>query len=347
MPLAMILVAGHACLDLIPELTTPLPAPGGLVGTGKLRFSPGGVVSNTGLALHRLGIPVRLVAPVGDDLLGGCLRALYESELGGRDAACLRAVAGEPTSYSVVLSPPGEDRRFLHCPGVNATFTDADLEPAHLTGCRHLHVGYPTVMPGLYRDRGSALERLFRRARDAGLTTSLDLCFPDRDGLAADWPSIFERVLPLVEIFCPSLDEVRVCLGIGDDTAQGSPDRLAERFLSMGAAAVLLKQGENGVLLRTSAGATDRGLPKGWSGVRMTQPCYRVDVVGTTGSGDTTVAGLLAACWLGLSPREALRLACGVGACCCEQADATSGIPPLETVRRRISQGWEMLGAEG
>lgn len=343
----MILVAGHACLDLIPELATSLPPPGGLVGAGALTFSPGGVVSNTGLALHRLGLAVRLLARVGDDLLGGCLRSLYDAATGGGGGGSLRTVPGQPTSYSVVLSPPGEDRRFLHCPGVNATFSDADVTADDLQGCRHLHVGYPTVMPGLYADGGRPLERLFQAARRAGLTTSLDLCFPDADGLRVDWPAVFARVLPWVDLFVPSVEETRACLRVEAGSPDATADRLAERLLGWGAAAALIKQGEAGVLLRTAPDATRRGLPAGWDDVRMTQPCYRVRVAGTTGSGDTTVAGLLAAVQLGLPPREALRLACGVGACCCERADATSGIPSLETVQRRIAQGWPMLGTEG
>lgn len=337
----MILVAGHACLDVIPELPAPLPPPGGLLGTGPLAFSPGGVVSNTGLALNRLGLPVRLLARIGDDLLGTCLRQLYTTA-GSHLAHHLITVPHQPTSYSVVLSPPGEDRRFLHCPGVNATFTDLDLTPDHLNGCSHLHFGYPTVMPGIYADDGRPLERLLSAARNAGLRTSLDLCHPDAAGRRADWSAIFRRILPHVDVFCPSLDEARVCLQQPD----AAPDQLAEQFLAMGCAAVLLKQGDAGVLLRVADPAIASRLPPSWADARLSQPCYRVRVVGTTGSGDTTVAGLLAALTFDLAPRDALRIACGVGACCCEQPDATSGIPSLATVRQRIAQGWDMLGSE-
>ena len=71
------LVAGHICLDVIPnfdQLPTGAFAglfqPGHLVTVGNAAFSTGGPVSNTGLALHILGIPTRLVAKVGADFFG-------------------------------------------------------------------------------------------------------------------------------------------------------------------------------------------------------------------------------------------------------------------------------------
>ena len=87
-------------------------------------------MSNTGLALHRLGVRTRLVARVGDDVFGREVRRLYDAA--GADHA-LATVDG-PTSYTVVVSPPGGDRRFLHCPGANAGFTDADVPDAALAG---------------------------------------------------------------------------------------------------------------------------------------------------------------------------------------------------------------------
>ena len=73
---AEIAVAGHVCIDFIPG-----PAPVGMPHIpGRARQPPsglprstGGVVSNTGIALHRLGVPTRLLGKVGGDLLGHLL----------------------------------------------------------------------------------------------------------------------------------------------------------------------------------------------------------------------------------------------------------------------------------
>ena len=77
-----------------------------------------------------------------------------------------------------------------------------------------------------------------------------------------------------------------------------------------------------------------------WVGRELLSPCFQVDVVGTTGSGDATIAGFLAAMTKGLSPEEAATAAAAVGACCCEAADSTSGVRPWGEVQERIRQGW-------
>ena len=60
------IVAGHICLDVIPELLSQGDfaasfLPGRLLETGPVVMATGGAVSNTGQALHKLGIPTRLM----------------------------------------------------------------------------------------------------------------------------------------------------------------------------------------------------------------------------------------------------------------------------------------------
>jgi sugar/nucleoside kinase (ribokinase family) len=63
-------------------------------------------------------------------------------------------------------------------------------------------------------------------------------------------------------------------------------------------------------------------------------------VAGTTGAGDSTIAGFLASIFKGLSPVEALNVAVAVGACCVEAPDATSGIRTWEGTVARMDTGW-------
>ena len=132
MPVKKAVVAGHICLDVIPDFEH-LPAgqfeqlfqPGHLISAGEAAFSTGGPVSNVGLALHRLGIPTQLIAKIGADPFGRAVTRLIQgidkNLLGG-----LRTHKAEPTSYSIIISPPGVDRIFLHCPGVNDLFSSQD-----------------------------------------------------------------------------------------------------------------------------------------------------------------------------------------------------------------------------
>ena len=85
----------------------------------------------------------------------------------------------------------------------------------------------------------------------------------------------------------------------------------------------------------------DQGLYVRWPDRELHAPCFAVDVAGTTGSGDATIAGFLAGLVRGLSPAEVMTMAAAVGACCCEAADATSGIRPWEEVCERVAGGWK------
>src|SRR5947209_17605355 len=74
-------VAGHICLDIIPTLVgdSVVFAPGRLIEAGKAIVATGGPVSNTGLALHKLGVTTRLMGKVGDYLLGPAILSIIET----------------------------------------------------------------------------------------------------------------------------------------------------------------------------------------------------------------------------------------------------------------------------
>lgn len=322
---ADVVVAGHICLDIIPgflrksELT-----PGALLQMGPAVVSTGGVVSNTGLALHRLGLRTRLMGKVGGDLFGRAVLDFLRQQDPGL-AAGMIVDPSATTSYSVVISPPQTDRTFLHHSGANDTFAAADIPADLLDGARLFHFGYPTLMRSLYADGGAGMEAIFRLAKGRGLTTSLDMSLPDPESDAGrvDWPAWLQRVLPWVDVFLPSLDETRLML-----RREAAPAELAGQLHAWGAGIVGLKLGAQGMFCR-------------WAGRDYHAPCFAVDVVGTTGSGDSTIAGFLAGLLYGLPPEEVLTMAVAVGACCCEAPDATSGIRSWEQTRARVAAGWK------
>ena len=63
-------------------------------------------------------------------------------------------------------------------------------------------------------------------------------------------------------------------------------------------------------------------------------------MVGTTGSGDATIAGFLSALLRDLSPEEAVTAAVAVGACNVEAADALSGLRTWDATWQRVRSGW-------
>ena len=83
--------------------------PGQLVEVGALTTATGGTVSNTGLALHRLGMRTSLMGKVGADVLG----EMVQQVIGHYDPALVQGMVVDKsaaTSYTVILSAPGVDR---------------------------------------------------------------------------------------------------------------------------------------------------------------------------------------------------------------------------------------------
>ncbi|MGZ6638190.1 MAG: carbohydrate kinase family protein [Solirubrobacteraceae bacterium] len=356
------IVAGHISLDVYPALRGPVVLePGRLVVVGPAEVSTGGAVANVGVALHRLGVDVGLVAKVGGDLFG---RAVLEA-LGKRLAAGIALAPAEVTSYTIVLNPPDVDRCFLHCPGANETFSSRDVPYEELAGARLFHFGYPPLMPVMYTDAGAELRTMFARVQsEAGAATSLDMCGvdPDSDAGRVDWLELLAATLPFVDVFAPSLGELAFMLDrslyerLQAGTALVDHAMLAElaaTLTALGVAVVVIKLGEHGLYVRTSgelarirafcarAGLADAGR---WRDHEVLSPCFApARVLGTTGSGDATIAGLLAALLRGEGPVEAATSATAVGACSVEAVDPTSGVPRWEHVGRRISAGWARL----
>ena len=350
------IVAGHLCLDIIPDLSAHAVGkfgevfkPGRLINVGAASISTGGAVSNTGLAMHRLGIETRLLAKVGSDQLGQVIRQIVASQdphLGDAISSSTKT----STSYTVVINLPGSDRCFLHNPGANDDFRAEDVRDEDVRDARLFHFGYPPLMASMFENNGVSLTGMFRRVKSLGLTTSLDMAFPDPNSPAGrvDWRSILKNTLPYVDIFLPSFDEILFMLGRSADSQISMQllTEVSEELLAMGAKMIVLKLGEYGLYLHTASAVVLQNMGRArppsstWADCEIYQPCFQVDVVGTTGAGDSTIAGFLTAFLRDLPPDRALNAALGVGACCVESVDALSGIRPWDETLQRIDAGW-------
>jgi sugar/nucleoside kinase (ribokinase family) len=301
---------------------------------------------------------------VGDDVIGRAIADILRTH----DAALAKdliVAPGEHSSYSVVISPPGRDRTFLHCPGANDTFAAEDLPVDRAAEARIFHFGYPPLMHRMYADGGRGLSAMLRAVRERGPAVSLDMSRPDLASPAgrADWAALLQRTLPHVDLFLPSLDETLLMLerdlfieldraagpaGIASKADGEMLSRLSARLIEWGAAVVALKLGDRGLYLRTTEDVARLKAVGGrlaladaaWRGREMLAPCFAVQVAGTTGSGDCTIAGLLMALLKGLGPENAMRAAVGVGAASIEKADATSGVPTWDALQRRLAANW-------
>jgi sugar/nucleoside kinase (ribokinase family) len=190
------------------------------------------------------------------------------------------------------------------------------------------------------------------------------MCYvdPAAEGGKANWAEILKATLPFVDIFLPSFEEILWMLHAAEAERLARRGRLldqahpallrdlSDELLQMGVRFAVIKLGARGLYLRTAHEAALSGMGRAcpqdtatWANVELWAPCFKVQVVGTTGAGDATIAGFLAALLRGLAPEEAVTAAVAVGACDVEAADALSGLRSWDETMRRVHSGWERL----
>lgn len=255
-------------------------------------------------ACARLGLRTAFVGVVGDDPLGRfILDALAAREV---DVSRCPIDPHRPTGVTVVLSTPG-DRALLTFLGTIGDLRGELVDPELLRAARHVHVSSYYLQAGLRGD----LPALFADARAAGATTSID---PNWDP-SERWNGDLLSLLSETDVFLPNSAEARSIVGIDDiDVAAES---LAER-----GATVAVKFGQGGGL------ATE-----GPTADPVHVEAVPVDVVDTTGAGDTFDAGFLAGTLAGWPLARSLELAVACGSLSTRAAGGTSAQPTMDEAR--------------
>ncbi|MFW5998461.1 MAG: carbohydrate kinase family protein [Halanaerobiaceae bacterium] len=353
-----IAVAGHICLDVIPEWgKSGIEAikPGQLIEMDGIQFSTGGVVANTGLSLKKLGIDTGLIGKIGNDEIGKItLEVLGEYDKNVSESMIISDE--ELSSYTIVLNPPDTDRIFLHYPGTNDTFGVEDINLEKIQEAQIFHFGYPPLMKKMYKNEGEELVKIYKKTKKKGLINSLDMAMPDPDSESGkvNWPTYLKKVLPEVDIFLPSLDEILYMLEYNDLSQNMEKldidllNDIGDKLINLGVKILVIKLGEDGIYLQTGNIREDDLLnnlisTQDWSEIKYLTPCFKVKAAGTTGAGDAAIAGFLSEMTAGSHPEKALITSAGVGAFCVEEIDATAGVVPLEEVHKRINKGWKQL----
>lgn len=363
-------VAGHICIDITPvfpgnevRALSDVLAPGKLIQMEGVTISTGGAVANTGLAMKMMGIDVSLMGKVGKDAFGSLVLDSLK-EYSAQEAMIV--AKDSDTSYSVVLAVPGIDRIFLHNPGANNTFSYEDLNFSLIGESSLFHFGYPTLMKAIYRNQGTELVRILKQVKEMGVAVSLDMAAIDPASEAGqeDWNKILTVVLPFVDFFVPSAEELCYMLdrtryeewqqrADGRDMTEilsgNDIEALGRKAAELGAGVVLVKCGAAGIYYRTAAAdklvnlCANLGLNlEEWAGQEGFEPSYVPEaVVSGTGAGDTCIAAFLASVLNGYSLERSLRLATAQGACCVAAYDALSGLKKLEELEEMIEHGWE------
>lgn len=302
-----ILVIGETNLDVILSGSGELPVFGReiLVNNGALVLGSSGFI--TGMGLRKLGNAVSVFTKAGCDPAGDlCFQAL---SAGGVDISSAVRDPGLRTGITVSLSAP-RDRALVSFLGATECLAESDVPDEVFAGCNHLHVSSYFIQTGLR----PGMQKLFQRARAAGLTVSLDpACDP-----AGIWGPELREVLLDVDVFLPNDSELR---GI---TGQSDPEN-ALRQLQNGHTVTVAKLGSRGTMTLENGRA-------------VTQSAPQVPTVDATGAGDSFNAGFLHA-WLHRLPlAAALRLAVACGSFSMQGFGGTAAQPTIDQARNMLRE---------
>jgi len=257
-----VVVVGELNADLVLTGLTSLPAYGEVRLAKDMRFALGSSSAIFACNLARLGAKVSFVGKLGADETGNfLLRSLRDR---GVDTSCIIQSPAGRTGICVVMSFPHE-YAMASFPGIRETFCLEEVDLDYVKTAKHMHMSSFYLQPALQPGCG----KLFRAAKEAGLTTSLD---PDVDP-SGKWNGGMREVLPYVDIFLPNEQEaVRISRETNIEGALNNLNKLSRT--------VVIKRGAKGVLTKC--------------GDRIVKaPGFSVEPLDTTGAGDSFNAGFV------------------------------------------------------
>jgi ribokinase len=292
-----IVVVGSINMDLV-TLAPRFVGPGETILGERFLTVPGGKGANQAVAAARLGADVALVGATGNDAFGKQLRDGLAAE--GIDLDHV-AQLDDSASGTASITVAGGENQIIVVPAANARVTPAQVERAQSLIERADAVLVQMEIPL------ETVEATLRLGHRLGVPVILNPAPAQQ--LPTDW-------LQLARYVTPNQHELAILLG-------ADPHEDFRALMQRSPCPVVLTCGGEGAWYR------EQGEP-------LHQPGFTVDVVDTTGAGDTFNAALAVFLHEGLP--EAVRKACAAAALSVTQLGAQGGMPRLTGVQALLAQ---------
>ncbi len=274
----------------------PIPAPGQTVLARRVDRGPGGKGANQAIGLRRLGVPVSLVARLGEDEAGVRAWARLVAERLPADGL-LRSPG--TTGLAVILVDDSGENAITVVPGVNANLTAAEA-----INWASTHEATDIVVCQLE----CGVDLAIGMARWAHATGQRFVLNP------APALSLPAELLGLTYLLTPNEHELRtLATNVGASPTADTIEQ-ARALGGLGVEHVVVTLGSRGAL---------------WmhAGQARSFPSRPVQALDSTGAGDAFTAGLVAAVAEGQTMPEAIDQACRAGAFCVTRRGVIDGLP--------------------
>jgi ribokinase len=302
-----IVVLGSANMDLVFPVER-LALAGETIAAGDLALFPGGKGANQACAVGRLGRRVSFVGQVGDDAFG--LRLIASMKQAGVDTSRV-GTSHKPTGCACIYVMPNGENSIVISPGANGAVLPENTLPKLDLLCDDCYLLSQLEIPMV------TVEAAFAKAKAAGTTTILD---------PAPAQSLSLELLRRVDVLTPNQTEAAALLGdpnLEIDDFRHAVDA-AERLLSLGPKAVVLKLGSLGSYV-----AADR--------IRAAVPGFAVAAVDTTAAGDIFNGALAVALSEGRGLVDAAGFANAAAAISVTRRGAQASVPSRNEVEELLN----------
>jgi sugar/nucleoside kinase (ribokinase family) len=303
-----VVVVGELNVDIILNKIEGFPVVGKEIIANTMGVTLGSSSAIFASNLSALSVNVAFIGRIGNDNFAKVvIDSLNRSHV---DTSHIVISATSSTGSTIVLTS-AQDRANGTYPGAMNELCIEDIDFRFLSGARHLHFSSYFMQPGIRKD----VTTLFRKARELGLTTSLDTQWdPDEK-----WDIPLRELLPFVTLFMPNAQELQHI------TRTGSIEE-GISILQPYSNHIIVKNGSNGAMA--------------WDGREIiVQPAFRNDnPVDTIGAGDSFNAGFIKGFINGEPVRKCLELGALTGAISTTRAGGTGAFESPGTITEIASK---------
>jgi len=259
------LVVGELNVDLILNNIDAFPKIGSEILADEMALTLGSSSAIFASNISTLGVRTAFIGKIGKDSFGELvIDSLKKKKV---DTSLIQNSKTRQTGATIVLNF-GNDRAMVTHPGAMEELQVSDIKAEDLMSAKHMHVSSIFLQPGIKKD----IILLFQRAKNLGLTTSLDVQWDPEE----KWDVDFKSLLPLVDVFLPNNKEITAITGKG--SVQESLN-----ILGPYANVIAVKLGKEGSMGYRQDETT------------VVKPYLNNEVVDAIGAGDSFNAGFLSA----------------------------------------------------
>ena len=308
-----VLVVGELNVDIILNGMETMPSIGTEILADEMVVTLGSSSAIFASNISTLGVYTAFLGKIGQDDFGELVLDTLTDKHVNTDFI-IRS-ADKKTGATVVLNY-NNDRAMVTYPGAMEDLSVEEITVTHLERAKHLHVSSVFLQPGIKKD----IVSLFKKAKEVGMTTSLDVQWDP----AEKWDISFRKLLPLVDVFLPNEAEL---LAITGETTIDEAIKIIAPFANI----IALKMGTKG-----SLGVHGKE--------RWEQPPFlNNQVVDAIGAGDSFNAGFISTFIRGGSLQECLRQGNICGAVNTTAAGGTEAFASLESVRETARNKFDVV----